>query len=78
MSESDIVTFALTLKAENRSAFLIVVSAVCWSIWKHRNSICLSEMTVKTTRNLVLLIRSLVLYWLGHVKEKIKDAVADA
>lgn len=37
MSESDIVTFALTLKAENRSAFLIVVSAVCWSIWKHRN-----------------------------------------
>jgi len=35
-------------------------------------------MTVKTTRNLVLLIRSLVLYWLGHVKEKIKDAVADA
>ena len=36
----------------------------------------LSEMTVKTTRNLVLLIISLVHYWLGHVKDKIKDAVA--
>lgn len=40
-SMSDIVTFALTLKAENSSAFLIVVSALCWSMWKHWNAICL-------------------------------------
>lgn len=32
--------FALALSKKERTAFLIVFSATCWTFWKHRNEVC--------------------------------------
>lgn len=58
-------------------AFLIVVSAVIWSIWKHRNDLCFNNVREYTARNLILQILSLISYWSGTLKEDIQEAVQE-
>ena len=51
-----------------KNAFLMVFSAICWTIWKHRNDLCFNKVPIKTGRNLIFLIISLLHYWLGVKK----------
>ena len=73
----DFLHFAQSLDYENRTGFLIVLSAVSWSLWKHRNEVCFNTCAVKTARTLILLIKTLCGYWAGNVKRKIKDAIGE-
>lgn len=66
----DIVEFSLHLPSEHRTGFMIAFSALCWVAWKHRNDICSNNSSIKTPRSLILLIKSLVLYWTGNIKRK--------
>ena len=61
----DILEFAVHLSKSEQSAFLMVLSALCWTIWKHRNEICFQHVQPKTGRTLIFLIISLIKYWLG-------------
>lgn len=66
----EVFEFAVTLPSKDRTVFLIIFSAVCWTIWKHRNEVCFNNSPPKTARALIYLIISLVVYWTGHKKTK--------
>lgn len=68
--------FAGTLNKDHQIAFLVIFSAVCWTLWKYRNTIIFQDTTIKTIRSLILLIPSLFEYWSGHMPKKIKNAAA--
>ena len=72
---TDIVQFSLSLNKTDRAGFLLVYSAICWTIWKYRNEIIFRNSTPKSARNLIFLIISLVEYWTGSVPKKVKEAV---
>lgn len=44
---------------------------------KHRNDVCFNNNTIKIARSLILLIKSLVLYWACYIKKKVKTAVGE-
>lgn len=54
----DVIQFALTLPKHKRHAFLIVISAVTWGIWKHQNDLCFNN--------------SLIVYWTGKAPMQVK------
>ena len=73
---SDIVHFANQLPPHQRAAMLLVFSAVCWTIWKHRNELCFESGKQKTIRQIILLIISLVHYWTGQVKPQVQESMS--
>lgn len=58
----DILQFAMSLQGDNKQAFLIVVSAIFWTVWKHHNEICFTGTPLKTNRAVIFLIISLLHY----------------
>jgi hypothetical protein len=42
----EILAFIQTLPANKKTAAIIVLSAICWSIWKHRNDVCFTGMEI--------------------------------
>lgn len=36
-----------SLNYEARTGFLIVLSAVSWSLWKHKNEVCFTNCDIK-------------------------------
>lgn len=73
----DIIEFSFTLSKSEQQAFLMVFSAICWTIWKHRNELCFQNAQPKSGRNIIFLTISLLHYWLGNkkTKEKTKEEV---
>lgn len=71
----DLIKFADTLGASDCAGFLIVLSVVVWTLWKHRNDLCFNNSSIKTARNLIPMIKSLCCYWTENLKKKVKDAV---
>lgn len=63
--------FAMTLPLQQRQDMLMVVSAICWSIWTTRNSICFDNKCIPFIRQMILLIFSLLDYWLGNKKKRV-------
>jgi zinc-binding in reverse transcriptase len=61
----DVLEFALSLSPLLQKNFLIVLSAVCWSLWRHKNSIVFNSTRFTSDRSLICLILSLVNYWVG-------------
>lgn len=65
-SMKDVIQFALTLNKTNRTALLIVASAVIWNIWHQRNQLCFKHIIVHSCRTVIFL---LCLLWLiGQVR----------
>lgn len=59
-----------------------MMCALCWSVWNHMNELSvLRTITIKSDRNMVLLIHSTVTYWteplVGKVKEEVQDSMPD-
>lgn len=73
---SDITHFANQLPSAHKNALLIVYSALCWTLWKHRNELCFNHGKKKSPRQIIMLIISLVHYWTGLVKQDIKISIA--
>lgn len=71
-SISDVVQFACILPKITRTAFLIVVNAITWSIWKHRNDLCFNNSITHSGRHAILTIISLVVYWIGKLTEDVQ------
>ena len=44
---SDIFLFSNTLSYTQQQGFLVVFSAYCWTLWKHRNELCFNIVTIK-------------------------------
>jgi Fe-S cluster biosynthesis and repair protein YggX len=65
---SDVMVFAAALSGSMQKSFLVVISSVCWSIWKHRNTMVFDKMDASSVKNLILLIISMVHYWIGNCK----------
>jgi hypothetical protein len=40
-----------------------MLSGLCWSIWKLRNSIIFKQSKISSNRNMIILICSLIDYW---------------
>jgi hypothetical protein len=72
---TDVISFVMSLQAPIRVGFLIVMSGVCWALWKHRNVIVLNNTVHTSSRNLIHLILSLVQYWSGQFPERLKQMV---
>lgn len=66
----EVLEFALSLPKHSQTAFLIIFSAVCWTLWKHRNEICFQQYPPKQPKSILYLIISLLLYWSGGKKTK--------
>lgn len=71
-----IVHFVVTLPQPQQTSFLLVYSALCWTLWKYINVLIFNHVHSKSARNLILLIISLVTYWTGNTAKKVKDATA--
>lgn len=71
-SVKDVIKYAVSLQSSKKIAFLLIVSVICWTLWKHRNKICFQNKHVKTTKSIIYLIISLILYWTGSKKTKKK------
>jgi hypothetical protein len=61
----DVCDFVMSLSSSMRQSFLVVVSVVCWSVWKHRNGLVFQSVGHTSVRNLICLIISVVNYWSG-------------
>lgn len=66
----DIEQFVLTFPLKQRKPMLMVISVICWSIWRTRNSICFENKNISTIRNMILLTCSLLNYWVGNKRPK--------
>ena len=73
----DILLFACKLNISDRICFLIVLCAVCWTLWKYRNDSCFNNCAARTARTLILQIKSLLSYWSGNVKARIQQGVEE-
>lgn len=73
----DIIHFSCQLPTKTKTTFLLIISAVCWTIWKHKNDICFNLVPSKQPRHIIFLILSLVVkYWSGHVRQQIWEETA--
>lgn len=77
-SLSDVISFACTLqKKKKKKAFLLVISAVIWTIWRTRNDLCFNNKIVHSVKNTIVLIVSLVLYWTGSDSEETQALIKE-
>lgn len=70
-SISNVVQFAYTLPKITRTAFLIVASAIIWSIWKHKNDLCFNNFVTHLGRQVILTIIYLVVSWTGKLTKNV-------
>jgi zinc-binding in reverse transcriptase len=59
---SYVMVFVATLSGNIQKCFLVVLSSVCWSLWKHRNFMVFEKVAATLVRNQVLLIISMMHY----------------
>ena len=71
----DIIMYACSLSQKERTAFLTVLSAIRWSIWKTRNKMTFQDVTVINGRSIILLICGLINYWSGILPEELKKTM---
>ena len=60
----------MELPKSEQIAFVLIFSATCWTLWKHRNEICFQQLHPKSAKSIIYLIISLLLYWIGGKKTK--------
>jgi len=51
------------------------LSAVCWAIWRIRNTICFDNKRIKSPIEIVCMMCSFLTYWAGMLKEGLKQQV---
>jgi hypothetical protein len=54
-----------------RQVYFEGLAAVCWAIWRTRNSVCSDGKRVKCPTEIICLISSTFIYWAGLQKEDI-------
>ena len=74
-SIQDIINFASRLSKAHQTAFLVMFSAFCWTVWKIRNDRCFNAVTHHTFRTVILLIISLLHYWTGILKKHTRELI---
>lgn len=71
---TNVIHFANQLSSARKVALL--VSAVCWTIWRYRNELYFETGKPKSVKQIILLIISLVHYWAGAMKEQVQTSRA--
>src|ERR1017187_5999320 len=74
-SIKDIVQFACSLPNHMQISFLVVFSAISWTVWKLRNDLCFNHSNNKTFRTIILMIVALANYWSDLVKRQARDVI---
>ena len=75
-SLNDILTHAMLLPLSQRQAMLMAVSAICWCVWKCRNTLCFEDKPFPSIRHITLLTCSMLDYWTGNKRCKVKQLLA--
>lgn len=70
-SFQDLIQFALSLPGYQQQAFLSFGSAICWIVWKNRNSLHFTDAKVKSVRNPIVIICSMVELWAGMMNSEV-------
>lgn len=65
-SLEDILSFAYSLSKQSRVDFLMVFSALSWSVCLLRNKMCFQIFAGESVKSYVLRIINLVNLWVGH------------
>jgi hypothetical protein len=67
-----LISFSFSLNGANKEAFLTMLSGLCWSIWKLRNSIIFKQSKIPSNRNMIIPICPLIDYWGGMLDDVVK------
>jgi len=51
------------------------LAAVCWAIWRTRNSVCFDKKRIKSPTEIVCMICSFLIYWAGMLNDGLKQQV---
>lgn len=70
----DIFHYALSLPQHESISLLVVLSAVCSTLWKYINDVYFNDCAPKTTRTIIFLIKSLIDYWSDKMKKPTTEA----
>jgi hypothetical protein len=60
-----------------KSIHIVGVVAICWSIWKARNKMCLENILIKSPNEILCHAYALMTYWAGLSKKELKDLLQD-
>jgi hypothetical protein len=53
------------LSSASRNVQIAGIAAICWAIWKTRNSLCFEKKNLKNHADLIFLATSFMKYWAG-------------
>lgn len=73
----DIFDFAAQFSGVKQKNFLIILSTICWTLWRYRNEICFQSSTNKSIRAIILLIIYVFEYWVGHMDIRIRETAEE-
>jgi hypothetical protein len=59
----------------NKTIHFVGLSAICWAVWKTRNTIHFEKKQVKCPTEIICLASSFLTYWAGRSKESDKQAL---
>jgi len=51
-----------------KQVYALGLAAVCWAIWRIRNSVCIESKSVKSPTKIICMICSFITYWAGLQK----------
>jgi len=51
------------------------LSAVCWAIWRVRNTVCFDKKRIKIPTEIIFMMCSFLTYWVGMLKDDLKQQV---
>lgn len=52
------------------------LAAICWAIWKCKNTVCFDNKEIKSPTEIVCMICSFLNYWAGLLKGKLETQVS--
>lgn len=56
---------------------MVGLAAICWALWKARNSICFDKKTIRSPTEIICSISSFLTYWAELQSQEDKEALED-
>jgi hypothetical protein len=54
----------------NKNLFMIGLAAICWAIWRARNSVCFDKKKIRSLTEIICSASSMLKYWAGLLQEE--------
>jgi hypothetical protein len=59
----------------NKKIHFVGLSAICWAVWKTRNTIHFEKKSIRSPTEIICLASSFIIYWAGLQKESDRQAL---